>query len=82
MAAVLDCDINPQTLTCTRCGEPARNPKVRRNCSGKPGLGDYVERALSAVGITKKRVEKIVGKPCGCQKRQEWLNGVGRKITG
>jgi hypothetical protein len=67
---------------CDRCGKPARNPKIRRNCSGKPGWGDLVERALSAVGITKKRVEKIVGKPCGCGKRQEALNRLGRKITG
>jgi len=67
---------------CDRCGKPARNPKVRRNCSGKPGLGDLVEKMLSAVGITKKRVEKLVGKPCGCGKRQEALNRLGRKITG
>ena len=67
---------------CDRCGKPARSPKVRRNCTGKPGLGDLVEKALSAIGVTKDRVAKITGKPCGCQKRQEALNRLGRKITG
>jgi len=67
---------------CDRCGKPARNPKVRRNCTGKPGLGDLVEKMLTAVGITKQRVAKITGKPCGCQKRQEALNQLGRKLTG
>ena len=46
----------------------------------KPGLGDMVASALSAVGITKERVSKALGKPCGCAKRQEKLNGIGRKF--
>ena len=76
-----DCDFT--TGACPACGFRGRSG-LRRNCpvGGKPGWGDLVASALSAVGITKKRVEKIVGKPCGCGKRQEWLNGVGRKITG
>ena len=39
--------------------------------------GDYVERALKAAGITKERVERWVGGPCGCKERQEKLNAVG-----
>lgn len=46
----------------------------------KPGLGDRVASALAAVGITKERVSKALGKPCGCAKRQQRLNELGRRI--
>lgn len=46
----------------------------------KPGLGDMVSAGLSAIGITKERVSKAVGGDCGCKKRQEALNALGRKI--
>ena len=46
----------------------------------KIGLGDMVAAGLSAIGITKKRVSSVVGGDCGCQKRQEALNALGRKI--
>lgn len=46
----------------------------------KPGLGDMVASGLSAVGITKQRVSAIVGGDCGCQKRQEALNELGRRL--
>jgi len=45
-----------------------------------PGLGDMVAAGLSAIGITKERVEAVVGRPCGCSKRAEALNALGRKI--
>jgi len=41
------------------------------------GLGDYVANALSAIGITKERVEAVVGRPCGCDGRQATLNAAG-----
>lgn len=44
------------------------------------GLGDLVAAALSAVGITKERVSKAIGRPCGCGKRQEKLNELGRSL--
>lgn len=47
-----------------------------------PGLGDLAASALAAVGITKERVEAIVGGPCGCDERQETLNEIGRKWLG
>lgn len=50
---------------------PPRNPKSR-----KLGLGDLIESALSAVGITEERVTKLIGKDCGCKARKEWLNRV------
>jgi hypothetical protein len=43
------------------------------------GLGDYVASALDAVGITKERVEAVVGGPCGCQERQDVMNEVWAK---
>jgi hypothetical protein len=45
-----------------------------------PGLGDMVANALSAIGITKGRVEAVVGGPCGCDQRQAALNDLGRKF--
>ena len=44
------------------------------------GLGDMVAAGLEAVGITKQRVSKVLGRPCGCLKRQAALNRLGRKI--
>jgi hypothetical protein len=46
----------------------------------KPGLGDMVAAGLSAIGITKERVSAVVGGDCGCAKRQEALNALGRKV--
>ena len=52
-------------------------------------LGDHLERGLSAVGITKQRVSRLLGKPCKCKQRQQRLNELGqraaeavRKLTG
>jgi len=46
----------------------------------KPGLGDMVAAGLSAIGITKERVSAVVGGDCGCAKRQEALNALGRRV--
>ena len=49
-------------------------------------LGDLVEKALTAVGITKERVTKLLGRPCKCGQRQERLNELSwwakRVLTG
>jgi DNA repair protein RadC len=59
----------------------AESPKKpAKQMSRQKGLGDLVTMALSAVGITKERVSKAIGRPCGCAKRQERLNELGRKI--
>jgi hypothetical protein len=72
---------------CVVCGISSRRPDAKRNCIGrksddppKPGLGDMVAAGLSAIGITKERVSAVVGGDCGCHKRQEALNELGRKI--
>lgn len=56
-----------------RFGLPPYQPK-------QAGLGDIVASGLSAVGITKERVSKLIGKPCGCKKRQDALNEFGKKF--
>lgn len=48
----------------------------------RKGLGDHVADGLSAIGITKERVSRLAGKNCGCKKRQQWLNEVGRRFLG
>ena len=48
----------------------------------RPGLGDMAAAGLSAIGITKDRVEAIVGGPCGCDERQAWMNAAGEKWLG
>ena len=46
-----------------------------------PGLGDMVAAGLAAVGITPERVSKVLGvKDCGCGKRKQALNELGRKF--
>jgi hypothetical protein len=44
------------------------------------GLGDIAKKWLSAIGITEQRVSKVLGRPCGCSKRAEALNELGRRI--
>jgi hypothetical protein len=53
------------------------HPKYPR---ARPGLGDMVKAGLSAIGITEERVSKAIGRECGCSKRAEKLNELGRKI--
>jgi hypothetical protein len=85
---VIDClfDADGECVKCTQCGFVICNVKlpVRRRCDvegdTKPGLGDMVKSGLSAIGITKERVSKAVGGDCGCSKRQEQLNELGRKL--
>lgn len=44
------------------------------------GLGDLVGKGLEFVGITPERVSKAMGRPCGCNKRKQRLNEIGRKL--
>ena len=46
----------------------------------RPGLGDAVAAGLAAVGITPERVAKVTGRPCGCGKRKQALNRLGRRF--
>jgi hypothetical protein len=47
----------------------------------KAGLGDMVSAGLSAIGITPERVSKALGvRDCGCKKRAEALNQIGRRF--
>ena len=44
------------------------------------GLGDQVERIIKKAKLDKvaEKIEKITKKPCGCQKRKEQLNQLGK----
>lgn len=42
------------------------------------GLGDTVEKALTAVGITKSKLEDLGFEDCGCDERKERLNKLFR----
>ena len=51
------------------------------NKAKKPlGLGGMIKAGLSAIGITEERVSKAIGRPCGCGKRAEKLDELGRKL--
>ena len=48
-------------------------PEIKQEKKQSKGLGDMVADLTKAVGI----------QPCGgCKKRQEWLNKIGRPLTG
>lgn len=55
--------------------------KLKRICTHK-GLGDRIERALERFGVTEERVSRMIGRPCGCSKRKELLNKLGRSWQG
>lgn len=67
--------------SCT-CGfsVPCRNVVTHLCAHAKPGLGDMVAAGLAAVGITPERVSAVIGKDCGCSKRKQALNDLGRRI--
>jgi hypothetical protein len=69
---------------CSRCGAAvgvqSMTPPIA--LCRPPGLGDMVANALSAVGITKERVEAVVGGPCGCSERQGYINAAAAKWLG
>lgn len=46
----------------------------------KPGLGDMVANGLASVGITKEWVSAVLGRDCGCDKRQAALNELGKRL--
>lgn len=65
----------------------ARTATEMRVTRAKNGLGDSVESMLKTLGITPERyveVKQMFGLPptCGCAKRKEWLNKVGRWLNG
>jgi len=86
------CDFNNAELQCPVCGYVAKRLPTYRKCrpikqpEWKPIMvGDLVEKALTTIGITQERVEKLTrtaGKPggCGCQARKKWLNEAGVEV--
>lgn len=48
--------------------------------AARPGLGDMVADGLAAVGITKERMQAVIGRPCNCPERQAALNRLGQML--
>lgn len=48
--------------------------------TASPGLGDILAGGLTKLGLTKERVSNVLGRDCGCAKRQEQLNELGKKF--
>jgi len=73
------------TVVCMQCRTLAVQfspGRWRCDLCAKPGLGDMFAAGLAAVGITKERVSAVLGKPCGCAKRQAAANRLGHKYLG
>ena len=78
------CDYEPSTLTCRLCGHVARRLPTYRQCTAaqiflpRVAIGGAVERLLTAIGITKERVQEWTRtRDCGCAARQRWLDQWG-----
>ena len=88
----MNCNFDNPSRTCPTCGYVATKLPTYRECRPVPEpvwqpvpIGDLVERGLTALGITKERVEqwtRTEGTPggCGCEGRKKWLNEVGNKV--
>ena len=63
-----------------RDGTPV--PGLVRSCPGPQAtgflprlrVGDWIEAAARAVGITSERIERWTRRPCGCRGRRDWIN--------
>ena len=79
----MNCNYDPQTLACVRCGHKALRLPTYRRCSSsrrlpRVAVGDLVETMLARIGISKDRVKQWLRlRDCGCAKRQKWLNQWG-----
>ena len=60
------------------CSEPKAPSLWQQLKSGL--LGDVTETILTSIGLTKAKWQEIIGGPCGCGERQEWLNKVGQAL--
>ena len=89
------CCYDPVSLTCPTCGHVALRLPTYRTCRPVPAvivprpkrfmLGDFVERCLTAVGVTRARAEKWTRTAgtsggCGCDNRKKWLNDFGMRF--
>ena len=79
-------------LRCKVCGRevattagPGRTHAICRQQDVSFQLGDELEKALTAIGITKdtyRKAKAAMGFPptCNCDKRKEWLNQMGQRL--
>lgn len=74
------CGLVLRAEDCNRC-----YARCRDRSSESPGLGDYTERVLRGMGVTKERYREVKEKfglapTCNCEERKRWLNMVGRYL--
>lgn len=73
-------------VQCVRpaCGiksAPTNQPHERIHCTCKVwGWGDYLAAGLQLIGITSQEISWLIGRDCGCARRQEALNTWGEWI--
>jgi hypothetical protein len=92
---MLECDfevVGESLLRCRACGRevvttspPYQTHAVCRDQTSRFQLGDQLEVALTAIGITKesyRKAKQVLGLPptCNCDKRKEWLNQMGQRL--
>jgi hypothetical protein len=91
MDCVFDCmpDDKKHRCVCRVCGAVVvvRKLPVYAECGAhvplfaslpRLAVGDFVERLLAGIGITKERVQYFTrADGCGCGERQRWLNQWG-----
>lgn len=72
---LIDNQREPWRSTCPQCAvSPPWQPVM---------IGNAIEKGLSAIGITKERVAKVLGNPsggCGCSSRQRAVNQAGAAV--
>lgn len=69
----------PRSIVNNGRANPVGGPKpVAKVVPPTKELGDVVESALTAVGITSDRVSSWLGRPCGCTERKQKLNNLSR----
>lgn len=73
--------INPRTAVCKLDLKDIIDHAEQNICPiGEFGvLGDVVEKViekatLGRVGRIKRLIERLMGRPCGCEGRKRWLN--------
>lgn len=79
-----NCEIG-NDLVCVNCGRKASRRDVVKPCTAG-GLGDMTAAALSAVGITETRAERLAKwaglSGCGCSGRRAAMNRLGQEWLG
>lgn len=72
-------------LRCVRCEKPAikREGRTIKSTCNNPGtlpIGDWIEKTLSAIGITEERISQRGKRKCRCKDRKWSANRFGDRL--